>query len=415
MRAKASIVLFLLMTSSCTGVKSVQLRPPNSPPPGLIWGYGVEKVGRDPDRSRQTAYLKAIDDLLTRGPVLVSRTVQDNTSVFNADSFSRTMQSTFRLRASAVIQPGFMDTGSTDGFVWVLLGTNETEIERGWQRFIEWRTEKIAQAERVYKEAIGEGRVSLLTASLAMLEDAGAQDDPGLLYYEVRNALDMELRRAAELANLQKRIHEMTDSGQLVAAELSLDQALRLGLEPERYQQLKLEVLDRREEASALIAAGDDCFRNEQYKQALENYQAARRLDRDNPQLPAKLAMADRHHRTARAGSVRSTVNSVGSVAGRAIGAYFGYKQEQERRKRAEAEADAAIARKQAAEQKTMVEISAEPAAEPETKPDAAEPEGQPEQETASEGSSAGGPADESDNPTGTLKEKDQLIEMIQK
>ena len=78
-RARVSIVAVALVAASCSGVKSVQLRPPMPPPSGLIWGYGVEKIGPDPMHGRQSAYLKAIDDLLTRGPVFVTRTIQDNT------------------------------------------------------------------------------------------------------------------------------------------------------------------------------------------------------------------------------------------------------------------------------------------------------------------------------------------------
>ena len=373
MRAKASTVVFTILFSSCSGVKSVQLSPPVQPPSDMVWGYGAEKVRDKPDHDRQSAYLKAIDDLLTRGPVLVSRTIQDNTSVTNLKSASRTMHSTFRLRASGVIHPGFMETGVTDGFIWVLIGTSDAEIERGWLQFLEWRTEQIAQAGRLYKEANGEGRISLLKASLTMLEDAGAQEDPGLLFYEVKAALDGELRRVAELDGLQKRFRALTDSGQLVSAERTLDEALRLGLQQLIYQQVKLEILDRRKQASALIGAGDDCFRSEQYREALERYEEARRLDHDNPQLPAKLAMADRYHRTTRGDTVRATVNAVGSSAGRAIGAYFSYKREEERRKRAEAEAEAASvakAKKDETQAEQRVELPAPtepaPAAEPE-------------------------------------------------
>jgi tetratricopeptide (TPR) repeat protein len=333
----------------------------------MVWGYGVEKIRDNPDGGRQSAYLKAIDDLLTRGPVFVSRTVQDNTSVINLKSASRTMHSTFRLRASGVIQPSFMETGATDGFIWVLIGATDSDIERGWSQFFEWRAERIAQASRLYKEASGAERISLLQASMNMLEDAGAQEDPGLLFYEVKSALDSELRRAAELDSLQKRFRELTDSGQLVSAEQTLDEALRLGMPQLVYQQFKLEILDRRSRASALIGAGDDCFHGEQYREALEHYQEARRLDRDNPQLPTKLAMADRYHRAARGNTIRATVNVVGSSASRAIGAYFNYKREEERRKRVEAEAEAAKVKKEDSkeekkvEQKVEIPVSTEP------------------------------------------------------
>lgn len=336
MHSKAPFLLSSLLLLSCTGVRSVQLRPPAEPPPGLIWGYGAERLRDSPERGRQSAYLKAIDDLLMRGPVLVSKTVQDRTTVIDLKPASRTMEATFRLRASRLLQPSFMEAGVEDGFVWVLVGTTEDDIEKGWLQFVEWRREKIAQAERLYHEASGRDRVPLLRAAFALLEEAGAQDDPGLLYYEVKTALDAELRRVAELENLQKRSRSLIDSGELAAADQTLDQALRLGMDEMLYQQFKMEIVGHRSRAAGLIAAGDDLFRSEQYNEALDRYRQARRLDRDHPELPTKLAMAERYHRTARRETVRSAVNVVGWSATRVLGEYFRYKREQEARKKTE-------------------------------------------------------------------------------
>src|SRR6185436_16148706 len=93
------------------------------------------------------------------------------------------LESTFRLRASGMLQPRFKDTGVDHGFVWVLLATTEDEIERGWQEFVEWRAQRVDQAQKLFQQAMGPERVALLKASLALLEDAGATDDPEMLYY----------------------------------------------------------------------------------------------------------------------------------------------------------------------------------------------------------------------------------------
>jgi tetratricopeptide (TPR) repeat protein len=376
MSVKAGILVTALLLSSCTGVRSVQLTPPTPVPPGLIWGYGVEKIRDNPDRNRQSAYLKAIDDLLTRGPVVVSKTVQDHTTVLDAKSATRTMESTFRLRASRMLQPSFMDTGVEDGFVWVLVGTMEADIERGWQQFVEWRTQKIEQAQKLYQDAKGPERVALLKAALEMLEEAGAGDDPGMLYYQVKTAIETENTRIAELETLQKQFRSLTESGQLVAAETALDHAQRLGLDQMSCEQFRMEIEDRRKQAAQWIAAGDDLFRDEQYKEALDRYQRAQQLDRDNPQLPTKLAMADRYHRTARSQTVRSAVGVIGVSATRALGEYFAYKREQEERKRAEAEKAAAEAKKKEEKEKKEREKAEKAEAKKTEPPPAAQPHG---------------------------------------
>lgn len=350
MRFAASIILAALVVSSCTGVKSVQLQPPTPAPPGMVWGYGAEKLtGRNAERGRQSAYLKAIDDLLTRGPVLVSKSVQDQTTVLGMKPASRTLQSSFRLRASRMLQPSYMDSGVEDGFVWVLVGTTEDDLERGWQQFVEWRAQKMDQAEKLFKDAKGPERLTLLKASFALLEEAGAADDPNMLYYQVKAAVDSELARIAQLELLQKEFRRLTDSGQLLAADSTLDQALTSGLAQPSYHQCKMEIEDRRSRAMQLITAGDGLLQDQQYKEALDRYQQAQKLDRDNPQLPAKLALADRYHRETRSEKTRATVGFIVPAATRAVSEYFAYKREEERRKRVEAEKAAEEARQEEA------------------------------------------------------------------
>jgi tetratricopeptide (TPR) repeat protein len=339
--AKVLMLATSVLAFSCTGVRPVQVQPPIPVPPGLISGYGVEKIAGNPQRARQAAYLKAMDDLLTRsGPVLVSKTVQDQTTVVDLKPPSRVLESTFRLRASRMLQPSFQDTGMDHGFVWVLLATTDDEIQRGWQQFVEWRAQRIDQAQKLFQDAKGLDRVSLLKASLALLEDAGAADDPGMLYFQVKAAL-------VALETFQKEFRVLTDSGQLAAAEASLDQAQRAGLDQPAYQKCTAELSERRAQAMHLIEAGDDLLRGEQYKQAINRYEQARKIDRDNSLLPGKIAMAERYQREAHSRAVRATVGFVVPAATQVMSEYFAYKREEERRKREEAERAAEEARKQ--------------------------------------------------------------------
>ena len=141
--AKTITLALVLFVSSCTGVRAVQVQPPMSVPPGLISGYGVEKISGSPQRARQAAYLKAMDDLLTRsGPVVVSKSVLDQTTVIDARPANRILESTFRLRASRMLQPSLERSGVDHGFMWVLLATTEDEIQRGWEQLVAWRDRK---------------------------------------------------------------------------------------------------------------------------------------------------------------------------------------------------------------------------------------------------------------------------------
>jgi hypothetical protein len=98
-----------------------------------------------------------------------------------------------------------------------------------------------------------------------------------------------------------------------------------------------------------LITAGDGLLQDQQYKEALDRYQQAQKLDRDNPQLPAKLALADRYHRETRSEKTRAAVGFIVPAATRAVSEYFAYKREEERRKRVEAEKAAEEARQEEA------------------------------------------------------------------
>jgi len=327
-----------LGAAGCTGVRAVEVRPPVASPPGMVVGYGTERIRGDAERSRQSAYLKAVDDLLSHGPILVSKTVEDRTSVVNATSATRSLNTVSRLRASSMIEPSYVESGVEDGVIWVLVGATESEIDRGWRQFLAWRAEKIEQARKLYEDASGPDRVPRLKASFALLEECGAADDPSLLYHEVKAVLDSELTRIARLEELERETRRLVASGQLGAAEAALEQASKLGLDPSIAQQRRAEIEDRRREAAALIQAGDDFYRDAHYGDAHDRYQRAMALDRDNPGLQAKLAAADRERRQARSQTIRSTAVTLGVSAARAVSEYFEYKQEQERRKQMEAE-----------------------------------------------------------------------------
>ena len=335
--AKGLILAAVLFACSCTRVRSVQVQPPVSLPPGLVSGYGVEKISGNPARARQAAYLKAMDDLLTHSaPVLVSKSVQDQTTVVGVKPANRTLESTFRLRASSLLQPSFEQNGVEHGFVWVLLASTEGEIERGWQQFLAWRAERIDQAQKLFNEAKGAGRVQILRASLSLLEDAGAASDPDMLYFQVKTALDAETARITQLDRFHKEFRSLTDNGKLVLAETILEDAQRGGLDQPTYQKCVAELSDRRAQAMQHIEAGDDLLREEHYKEARIRYEQARKIDRDNSLVAGKIAMAERFEREARGRNVRATVGFVVPVAVKALGEYFEYKQEQERRKREE-------------------------------------------------------------------------------
>src|SRR5262245_11097987 len=255
MMDKTFIFATVLFLSSCTGVRSVQVRPPIAAPAGLVSGYGVVKISGRPERARQAAYLRALDDLLTHSaPVL---------ELANA-----VLESTFRLRAPALLQPHFKQTGIDHGFVWVLLATTEDDIQRGWEQFLDWRAERIDQARSLFNDAKGPERVQLLKASIALLDDAGAADDSSLLYDQVKTAYDVEVSQSSRLESFQKEFQTLLDSGQLVAAESILEEAQRAGLEPGNYEKCVLELSERRAHAMQLIQAGDDLLREEHYKEA---------------------------------------------------------------------------------------------------------------------------------------------------
>jgi hypothetical protein len=203
---------------------------------------------------------------------------------------------------------------------------------------VEWRAQRMDQAQKLFQEAIGPERAPLLKASLALLEDAGATDDPEMLYYRVKAALDTELGRLAQLEKLQKDFRTLTDSGGLDAAETTLNQAQLAGLDQATYQRCAAELTDRRAEARRLVELGDELLRGERYKEARVRYEQARKIDRDNTLAPSKIAMAERFEREAHSRNVRAILIFAVPAATKAVGEYFEYKREEERRKREEAE-----------------------------------------------------------------------------
>ena len=326
---RALIIVGSLLLTSCAGIRPVQLRPPTEVPAGLTWGYGVEKLRRRPEVARRSAYLKAVDDLLSHGPLVVSRTVRGSTSVVDSRSVNRTMESTFRLRASNIIQPSFQRAGVEDGFAWVLVGTTEQDIKRGWEEFLSWRAGKIAEALTLFEGAVGPDRLALLKASWSMLEEVGAQDDPSLIYYRVKTALDTELAHLAELESMRKRVHDALVNGRLRTADSVLDLALRGGLEPSTYESLKYQIENQRARAISMVVAGDSLYYTGRYKEAMRRYGEAERLNGDHPGLATKMANAEASHRQARAQTTMRTLGIVGGTVSRVLGEYFRSKREE--------------------------------------------------------------------------------------
>ena len=267
MKSRILLMASTLLVVSCAGVRPVQLQPPTAAPPGLRWGYGVEKIRRNPELARRRAYLSAVDDLITRsGPLVVSKVVYDRTSVVDNHSARRNMESTFRLRASSIIEPRYLDSGTEDGFSWALVATTEADIERGWHEFLSWRQARIDQAMELYEAAAGPTRLGFLQSSLRILDEVGAQDDAGFNYYRVKTALDSELARIAELESLRKQVREFLASGQLVTADKTLDRGLHSGLSAPDYESLKYQIANQRVRALSMAQAGDALYADGKYK-----------------------------------------------------------------------------------------------------------------------------------------------------
>ena len=331
MKSRFLLMASTLLVVSCAGVRPVQLQPPTATPPGLRWGYGVEKIRRNPELARRRAYLSAVDDLITRsGPLVVSKVVYDRTSVVDDHSARRNMESTFRLRASSIIEPRYLDSGTEDGFSWALVATTEADIERGWHEFLSWRQARIDEALELYEAAAGPTRLGFLQASLRILDEVGARDDAGFNYYRVKTALDSELARIAELESLRKQVREFLASGQLVAADKTLDRGLHSGLSAPDYESLKYQIVNQRVRAMSMAQAGDALYAEGRYKEALKRYGEARRLDVDHPAIAGKIAMAEASHRTARSESRRRWIGFIGFTASRTIGEYFEHKRDEE-------------------------------------------------------------------------------------
>ena len=326
-----SIVLIALslLAASCAGLRPIQLQPPFVVPDHLAWGYGVERVSGRPDQSRRKAYVKAVDDLLSRGPLIVSKVVRDSTLV-NASSSTRTMESTFRLRASGILQPSFVRNGFEDGFSWVVVGARAEDIERGWQQFLAWREERIEEAALLSEQAEGPDRMGFLEAALQILGEAGAQIEPGLIYHRVRIALEAERSRIAELGTMRQEVVRPLASGRLLAAEGTLARALSFGLPGADYEFLIYRIEDRRGRAASFVRAGDTLYGRRQYKEALQKYEAARILDNDHPGLVGKITEAESSHRMARSQTTRRTLGIIGGTVRGVLGEYFRSKREEE-------------------------------------------------------------------------------------
>ena len=337
---RALIIAGSLLLTSCAGIRPVQLGPPTDVPAGLTWGYGVEKIRGKPDDARRAAHLKAVDDLLSRGPLVVSKTVRGTTSVVDARSVNRTMESSFRLRASNIIQPRFLRAGVEDGFSWVLIGTTELDIERGWEEFLSWRASKIGEALTLFEGATGPDRLALLQAAMFILDDVGAADDPDLSYFRVKTALDSEVSRLADLEQMRSRVQEALGAGRLLAADRTLDNALRTGLLPSEYESLKYQIEDQRVRATSIVLAGDSLYSGGRYKEALRRYGDAERLNVDHRGLAAKMATAEASHRQARSQTTIRALGIVGGTVSRVLGEYFRSKREGERDERDYEDAD---------------------------------------------------------------------------
>ena len=327
-----AISVSLLVGASCVRIHPIQLAPPVAIPVGLVWGYGVEPIDGRPDQARRTAYLDAVDDFLSRGPVIVSREVRDSTTADN-DSSLRTIESTFQLRAASILEPRFVREGFEDGFSWVVVGASEDDIELGWEEFLAWRDMRIEEARLLFEQAEGPNRLGLLEASMNMLEEAGAVLAPGLLYHRVRLALDDERARIARLDRFRTDINALIVTGELVAAERMVAEALVFGLEIQEYESFQFLIADQRSRAAAAVAAGDTLYNGGQYKESLERYAIARRLDISHPGLETRAARAESAHRSARARTTSRTIGVIGGV----VGEYFRWQREEAREEAREA------------------------------------------------------------------------------
>jgi hypothetical protein len=323
----------LLISASCARIHPIQLAPPIEVPAGLVWGYGVEPIDRRPDEARRAAYLDAVGDLLSRGPVIVSSTVWDETRA-DQDSSSRTIETTFRLRAASVLEPRFVRDGIEDGFYWVVVGARESDIELGWEEFLAWRDTRIEEARVLFEQAdMGSGpssglnRLGLLEASLQILEEAGAEMAPGLLYHRVRIVLDDAREQVVRLDRSRTEIDRLITSGDLGAAERILADAMVFGLSINEYESYSFQVADRRSQAEAQVSAGDTLYRGGQFKEAIDRYDLARVLDTGYPGLESRSARAESAHRAARAQTASRTFGVIGSV----VGEYFRWQREEAR------------------------------------------------------------------------------------
>jgi tetratricopeptide (TPR) repeat protein len=277
-------IVLSAFVSACSGGKSVHLHPPVPLPAGMLAGYGV-------DRSPQVAHEKALTDLIVR-------------------SSDHPSDATFKSKAAEFLKPSHINSGVRKKIAWVLIGSSEAELSDAWTRFDAWRSGQIAEAHAVYDAADAPGRVAALRLATDKLKDAGVEDDP--------------LHAQVELEN---RFRVLFDDGQLREAERATE-----GMDPYLADACRMEVIHRRKQAIAEMVAGDEYLRAEQYKEALGRYREAGRLDRDNAQLPGKIALAEDQRNATRMGAIRLAAGVI-TWSARIFEEYQNQKQEEARRR----------------------------------------------------------------------------------
>lgn len=291
---KKFLFLLCLILAGCgTRTQKIQVRSPSvQQDDALIVGYGTERIGRDLDQARQSAYLKAIDDLLLRaGPLIVSKTIESSTTAVGTHLVSNILQAKFTMQASRVIVPRVVKSEIKDGSVWVMVGTTEADFRTGFQQFLEWRNNKRKEAEIFLNTPPGRNRLPMLEAGQELLKEIKAPGEYDSLYFQMKAAMEAEKLRLAELEKLRTEFEKLIKNGSLIAAEQVLAHAMELGLENAEHDRLKLETQSQRARAIVLISAGDVLFRDRHYEEALQRYREAQRLDNNRVEVEIKIAV----------------------------------------------------------------------------------------------------------------------------
>ena len=158
---------------------------------------------------------------------------------------------------------------------------------------------------------------------LNLFEEAGAERHPGMVYYRVKTALEAEYRLVAQLQTMRADIVRFLSVGKLTAADQTLNRALLFGLTPGEYESLLYRVEDQRSRAASFVRAGDSLYDDGKFKESLERYGDAARLDVNHRGLTAKLAMAESAHKSARAQTTIRTLGIIGSTVEQVLSSYF--------------------------------------------------------------------------------------------